>query len=213
MFSKTVQERSQNRKFWSTSDKEASFSKTFLLKDGSFQIIWDENGYVLRNARKLSEDEMSLFDLMLEFLMLYPKKQLESSSFREFDYFLRDKNTESPFPENYSTNHIESLFKDLRFIIEQGPQTALNLGKLSKIQQIITLESFLKASSQRFWGDDVVIKLDDIQGKDIVLNIQAPGDLELYLDKIQDCLVDFFQDYELNCILSNTFTIDGGNGP
>ncbi len=209
MFSKTVQERIPNWKYWSETSPESSFQRTFFTGSGEFQLLGDGEKFYLEVVTPLESEEMAVIELMLDFLMRYPKDRLAECRFREFDYYLRDSNTQSPFPENYQTNHIEQIFSDVKFIFGQDLHKGLKLEHLSKIQRILTLEQFINAQKEKSWGDDVEVNLVDIEGKNLFLEIKAPGDLELYLDKIQESLIDFFHDYDLNCILSNNISFGG----
>lgn len=208
MYSKIILKRIQNMKYW-ISDQGAKFefTKRMSLGSDSFEVVCENQKFGLRQIAELNKETKAILDLVLEFLTQYPEKQLEQCQFREFDYFLRENNSQSPFPEDYQINHIESCFREILFLVKQGPKGGLDLEKLTKIQQILALESFLKSHRNQFWDDNVQVELRDIDGKDLFLEIKGPGDLELYLDKVQESLIDFFQDYELNCILTNNLNI------
>jgi hypothetical protein len=196
-YSELINQRITQLKHW---HKAPGTSKSFFdVKSAgkSFRFNTHQEKITLFDACELEALEMALIDLIVDFL------NYEQRDYREFLFYLRDQNSVAAFEEEkypfvrYAFNFFNHEFQN-RGIAKQSALEGLN-----KVERVLVLEKALEKIARDIYQNKINIELLDLDGKLLVLNLKCSGDEQLYLERIQESLVDIFQDFELNCITEN----------
>lgn len=167
-------------------------------------FVWNNETQtpVFLQKSKITKLECCLIDLSVDFFKSLDEKAISSSQFREFLFFLRDKNSVAALDESIDIKFVEYCFYSLIHYFNQSFSSYEgHFESLTKVQKLMALEKAITKVVNARYNDDVSMDLIDLNGKEVVLDIQAPGDKSLYLEVIQESLVEIFKDYELNCLL------------
>jgi len=129
MFSERILNNKNQEKFWPLSEEISHFKgralavgsykkwglslNFFFIKETKIDTGDQILLYWFEDINSIGPLEKTLLDLLSQLVGSVPLKQTQDLSFRDFDYFLRDRNSESPFDKNFNIAILQTIFMEV----------------------------------------------------------------------------------------------------